>query len=238
MPSLRTQQMPRKIAGVFESVISMRMWSHQHSRKWGSMCCHDSSRNSSNMLHRWHTIASLSTNDARNQSTQCTRKQWSIWSHTCSSVSSQWSSYIRIQEAKQSPPAIRPEVQYEYDEASVYERELHDYALPSLVGVEHLVEEGIQVAEGAHEDCDCDDAAPSVCTQDLCVLWGVLGGHWSQVIVEEGRGPDVGEGAQEDKLNLIGHVRDEGWHINQYIRIFPNQTQYVLVLMDINMPLI
>ena len=72
IPSFLTAHIPIKIAGVFDKVISVSMWSHQHSRKCGKICCHESSRNSSKILQRLQTKASLRTKDASNQSTQWT----------------------------------------------------------------------------------------------------------------------------------------------------------------------
>ena len=74
MPSHLPNARPRKMAGVFDRRMSIRMWSHQHSRKCGSMCYHESSRNSSRILHMWQRKASRRTSEARNQLHQCTRK--------------------------------------------------------------------------------------------------------------------------------------------------------------------
>lgn len=72
IPNLDCTQSPKNIAGVFDKRTSWKMWSHQHSLKWGRICCHDSSINSSIIDHMWRSSGSLMTKLAKNQSPRCT----------------------------------------------------------------------------------------------------------------------------------------------------------------------
>jgi hypothetical protein len=53
-------------------------------------------------------------------------------------------------------------MKYEYDEASVEKGQSNHNALITLNGIEHLVQEGIQVGKAAHKNCDGYQTAQSI----------------------------------------------------------------------------
>ncbi len=53
-------------------------------------------------------------------------------------------------------------MQEENDETSVEQGQGHHDTLVSLEGSEHLIQEGVQVGEATHEDCDGDETAQTI----------------------------------------------------------------------------